>query len=73
MLRAGEKKIKLDCGCGIYSEISTVFNYCPLHYAAPDLLAQLKEARNALAFEDLCTEQMDCLIDSIEKEKYIRR
>ncbi len=48
MLRAGELKVTLDCGCVLVNEVNAVFRYCPLHYAAPDLLAALEESTTAL-------------------------
>ncbi len=44
MLRAGELKVTIDCGCTLRNQVNTVFNYCPLHDAAPALLAALEDA-----------------------------
>ncbi len=44
MLRAGELKVTIDCGCTLRNQVNTVFNYCPLHDAAPALLAALEQA-----------------------------
>lgn len=42
MLRAGEEKTSLDCGCTLYHTINTVFAYCPLHDSASALLEALE-------------------------------
>jgi len=42
MLGPGSTEVKFDCGCKFVNEVNAVFGLCPMHEAAPDLLAALE-------------------------------